>query len=117
MRKNEWIIIRDIFANYMGYQQIFSKSNRKKHKILTNLWISSVKLLIVWITLCITVDFVEKCVEISCNNKQAVNKTVEKEYRVYLNVENRKRRSYQVLKPWIGSPLKGISYYSSKYSH
>ena len=50
-----------------------------------------IKLLIVWITLCITVDFVEKCVEISCNHKQAVNKTVEKEYRVYLNVENRKK--------------------------
>ena len=79
MRKNESIIIRDILANYMGYQQIFSKSNRKKHKISMNLCISTVKLLIVWITLCITVDFVEKCVDISCNNKQAVNKIVEKE--------------------------------------
>ena len=91
MRKNEWIIIRDIFANYMGYQQIFSKSNRKKHKISTNLWISLIKLLIVWITLCITVDFVEKCVEISCNHKQAVNKIVEKENRLYLNVVKRKK--------------------------
>ena len=83
MRKNEWIIIRDIFANYMGYQQIFSKSNRKKHKISSESVDKSIKLLIVWITLCITVDFVEKCVEISCNHKQAVNKIVEKENRVF----------------------------------
>ncbi len=32
-----------------------------------------------WITLCITVDFVEKCVEIGHISKQAVNKIVEKE--------------------------------------
>ena len=44
-----------------------------------------------WITLCITVDFVEKCVEISCNHKQAVNKIVEKENRVYLKCEKQKK--------------------------